>query len=227
MAKNKRPNIVAELGRPETAAETAARKAEGSRLYKQRKTVNNLVFSLLVTVGVVFMIYLMVPRETGDFPDRSVDVAAAAESSGASYPLAVPDVPDSWKAKRAALAIDGDVTFWQVHYTTENDAYATVVQAYTADGAPVPATWIATRLEEQQPTGSEQLGGVEWQVYDHQDRKADEVNMRFGLEGAIGTNTVLVFGTDDEATIRVLATQVTDSLAGLNEATTTTEEVTE
>lgn len=227
MAKNKRPNIVAELGRPETAAETAARKAEGSRLYKQRKTVNNLVFSLLVTVGVVFMIYLMVPRETGDFPDRSVNVAAAAESSGSSYSLAVPDVPDTWKAKRAALAIDGDVTFWQVHYTTENEAYATVVQAYTADGSPVPATWIATKLEEQQPTGSEQLGGVDWQVYDHQERKADEVNMRFGLEGVIGTNTVLVFGTDDEATIRVLATQVGESLADLNGDTTTTKEVTE
>ncbi|MGO2140084.1 MAG: DUF4245 family protein [Leucobacter sp.] len=227
MAKNKRPNIVAELGRPETAAETAARKAEGSRLYKQRKTVNNLVFSLLVTVGVVFIIYLMVPREPGDFPDRSVDVAAAAATSGASYELAVPAVPESWKAKRAALTIDGDVTVWQVHYTTENEAYATVVQAYTADGSPVPATWIAKKLEEQDPTGREQLGGVDWQVYDHQDRKADEVNMRFGLEGAIGTNTVLVFGTDDEATLRVLATQVSDSLAGLENSATATKEVTE
>lgn len=41
--KQKRPVIVAELGRPETASETASRKAEQSRLYKQRKTVNNQI----------------------------------------------------------------------------------------------------------------------------------------------------------------------------------------
>ncbi|KAM9861629.1 hypothetical protein ACI1US_02531 [Leucobacter sp. BZR 635] len=213
MAKQKRPNIVAELGRPETAAETAARKAEGTRLYKSRKTVNNLVFSLLVTVGLVFVIYLMVPRAPGDYADRSVDVAQAAETAGADYSLAVPDVPDTWKAKQASLTIDGGVTYWQIHYTTENQAYASVVQAYTADGEPVPAKWIANKLEDQDPTGTDQLGGIDWKVYDHQDRKADEVLLRFGLEGVVGTNSVLVYGTDDEATIRVLATQVADSLA--------------
>lgn len=213
MAKQKRRNIVAELGRPETAAETAARKAEGSRLYRSRKTVNNLVFSLLVTVGLVFVIYLMVPRGVGDYAERSVDVAQAAATAGADYTLAVPAVPDTWKAKQASLSINGGVTFWQIHYTTDNNAYATVVQAYTANGDPVPAKWIAGKLEEQQATGTEQLGGIDWQVYDHQNRKADQVNMRFGLAGTVETNSVLVYGTDDAATIRVLATQVGDSLA--------------
>lgn len=213
MAQQKRRNIVAELGRPETAAETAARKAEGTRLYKSRKTVNNLVFSLLVTVGLVFVIYLLVPRGVGDFADRSVDVAKAAESAGASYTLAVPAVPDTWKAKQATLTVDSGVTFWQILYTTENEAFASVVQAYTPDGEPVPAKWIAGKLEDQSPTGTEQLGGIDWKVYDHQDRKADKVNVRFGLEGAVGTNTLLVYGTDDASTIRVLATQVGESLA--------------
>lgn len=214
MAKQKRRSIVAELGRPETAAETAARKAEGTRLYKSRKTVNNLVFSLLVTVGLVFVIYLMVPRGTGDYVDRSIDVAKAAETAGSSYTLAVPAVPDTWKAKQATLSVDNGVTFWQIHYTTENEAYASVVQAYTPDGSPVPAKWIAGKLQNQDPTGAEQLGGVDWTVYDHQDRKAKEVLMRFGLEGTVGTNSVLVYGTDDAATIRVLGTQVGESLAG-------------
>lgn len=213
MAKQKRRNIVAELGRPETAAETAARKAEGTRLYKSRKTVNNLVFSLLVTVGLVFVIYLLVPRGVGDYADRSVDVAQAAEAAGASYTLAVPDVPDTWKAKQATLTVDSGVTYWQIHYTTENEAYASVVQAYTPDGDPVSAKWIAGKFEDQPPTGTEQLGGIDWNVYDHQDRKADKVNMRFGLEGAVGTNSVLVYGTDDASTIRVLATQVSESLS--------------
>jgi hypothetical protein len=44
--------VVAELGRPETPAETAARKAESSRLHRQRQTVNNLVYSLIATLGI-------------------------------------------------------------------------------------------------------------------------------------------------------------------------------
>ena len=213
MAKQKRRNIVAELGRPETAAETAARKAEGSRLYKSRKTVNNLVFSLLVTVGLVFVIYLMVPRGVGDFPDRSIDVAQAAASAGADRTLAVPAVPETWKAKQATLTTTKDVSVWQILYTTENEAFASVVQAYTSTGEPVSAKWISEKLDEQEPTGTEQLGGLDWTVYDHQDRKAEEVNMRFGLESLVGSDTVLVYGTDDAGTIRVLASQVGDALA--------------
>lgn len=214
MAK-KQPNIVAELGRPETPGETATRKAENSRLYRQRKTVNNLVFSLLVTVGVVFVIYLMVPRGVGDFEDRSVDVAQLAEQSGADRPLVVPDVPETWKAKQATLTAEDDgINFWQIHYTTEHGSYATVVQAYRTDGTPVAAEWIAEKLEGQDPTGTDQLGGIDWTVYDHPERRADHVNMRFGLTGESQDSTLLVYGTDDGGTIRVLATQVADSIAG-------------
>lgn len=209
----KRPNIVAELGRPETARETAARKAETSRLYRERKTVNNLVFSLLVTVGVVALIFLMVPRGTGDVESRSVDVAAEAQAAGADRPLVVPEVPDTWKAKQAKLTVDENITSWQINYNTDTGAYASVVQAYTKDGSPVPEQWISTKLEDQSATGTEALGGLDWTVYDHLDRKADEVNMRFGLQTASGDSTVLVFGTDSDSTIRVLATQVADSLA--------------
>ncbi|MGO3147725.1 MAG: DUF4245 family protein [Leucobacter sp.] len=211
MAK-KQPTIVAELGRPETQAETASRKAENSRLYRQRKTVNNLVFSLLVTVGLVFVIYLMVPRGVGDYEDRSVDVAKLAESAGADRPLAVPAVPDTWKAKQATLTSDEDVSYWQIHYTTENESYATVVQAFRLNGEPVPDEWIATKLEGQDATGAEVLGGIDWTVYEHPERRADQVNMRFGLEGEFADDTLLVYGTDDGGTIRVLATQVADSL---------------
>ena len=48
--------VVAELGRPETAEETAARKAENSRNHRSRQTVNNLVYSLLATLGIVVVI---------------------------------------------------------------------------------------------------------------------------------------------------------------------------
>ncbi|MBK0417849.1 DUF4245 domain-containing protein [Leucobacter sp. CSA1] len=208
--KQKQPAVVAELGRPETPAETAARKANDSRLYRQRKTVNNLVFSLLVSLGLVLVMVLVVPRGTGGFEDRSVDVAELAEQYAptAGRALLTPDVPEGWKARQAEVRGSDGVTYWQINYTTADEQYAAVVQAFTADGSPVNETWIAEQLERRDATGAEGLGGLEWTVYDHSDRNPDETNVLFGMQGVSGENTLLVYGTDAPGTLRALAAEV-------------------
>lgn len=222
--KNKPPVVVAELGRPETTAETAARKARDSRLYRQRKTVNNLVFSLLVTLGLVLVMWLMVPRGVGGFEDHTVNVSelATEASPSAGRTLAAPAVGDDWKAKQALLRSGSGVTSWQINYTTADEAYAAVTQGFTASGEPVPELWISQQLEQQAPTGTEQIGGIDWIVYDHPDRKAEESNMLFGLQGSWGNDTILVYGTDSPATLRVLAAQVAESLGTPDGAAATT-----
>lgn len=215
-SKPKPPVIVAELGRPETAEETAARKARDSRLYKQRKTVNNLVLSLLVSLGLVLVIVLAVPRGTGSWNDHSVDVAEAAAAAAAStgVTLVAPEVPDTWKAKQAEIrdAASGDIRYWYIGYTTENNAYAAVVQAFTTTGAAVDATWIGQQLEGLDPTGSESLGGLRWEIYDYPERSADTSNVRFAARTELSGTTILVFGTDTSAVLRTLTVAVADAL---------------
>lgn len=229
MAKQKPPVIVAELGRPETRAETAARKANDSRLYRSRKTVNNLVFSLIVSVGVMVLIALMATGLIGGknvFGEQDLNVQQLAQESagGAGRQLAAPATPEGWKAKQALLGTSGGVIYWRVDYTTSSHAYVAVVQAFTADGSPVSEKWISTQLEQQKPTGSETLGGISWVVYDHPDRDPDSSNLRFGLSadvpsadltgsGQDAINNLLVYGTDDPGVIRAFATQVADSLS--------------
>lgn len=211
--KQRQPAIVAGLGRPETPEETAARKANDSRLYRQRKTVNNLVYSLIISLGLVVFIVLMAPGLTGGknvFEEYSADVAeeAVTASATAGRPLIAPEPGEGWKAKHAGLRTVDGITSWQVDFTTAAGAYAAVVQAFTADGAPVAPEWIAKQLEEQAPTGAEQLAGVDWVVYDHTDRSADSANMLFGLQSEIEGETFLVYGTDSPETLRALAAQV-------------------
>lgn len=217
--KKKRPVIVAELGRPETASETAARKAEQSRLYKQRKTVNNLVFSLLVSVGLMIVIVLIVPRGTDQWSDHRVNVAEAAASNEVNSlrPLIAPQVPESWKAKQAVLRSEqgSDILYWYVGYTTENQAYAAINQAFTKNGDPVNETWVSQQLEAQQPTGTERIGDLEWTVYDHPNRDADKSNVLFALETQVGSNTLLVYGTDRPEVLRTLAADVASQVASL------------
>ena len=222
----KPPVVVAELGRPETASETAARKAEQSRLYKQRKTVNNLVLSLLVSLALMIVMVLIVPRGTDQWSQHSVNVAEAAgqNSEVVGLPLVAPELPATWKAKQAALRSDkgSDILAWQISYTTENEAYAAVVQAFTRSGELVNDTWIGTQLEGQQPTGVEALGGLEWTVYDHPKRNPDEANMVFGLRAQLGATTLLVYGTDRPEVLRTLAAQLAEQARGLGLAETGT-----
>lgn len=217
--KQKPPVIVAELGRPETPRETSARKAEQTRLYKQRKTVNNLVFSLLVTVALVIVMVLIVPRGTDQWSDYSVDVAAAAEQNtpSAGQPLVAPAVPESWKAKQAVIRSEknSDILAWYIGYTTENQSYAAVTQAFTTTGDPVNETWVSQQLENQDPTGTEVIGGIEWTVYDHPNRSADEANVIFGLQAQVGATTLLVYGTDRPEVLRTLAAEVAAQAHGL------------
>ena len=217
--KQKPPVVVAELGRPETSAETATRKAEQSRLYKQRKTVNNLVFSLLVSVALMIVIVLIVPRGTDQWSSHSVNVAEAAaqNEANAARPLVAPNVADSWKAKQAVLRAEkgSDILYWYVGYTTENEAYAAVEQAFTKTGEPVNETWISGRLEAQQATGSERIGGLEWAVYDHPKRKAEESNVIFAMQTQVGNNTLLVYGTDRPEVLRTLAAEVASQASAL------------
>lgn len=215
MAKQqKRPVEVAELGRPETAEETAARKARDSRLYRQRKTVNNLVFSLLVSLGLVLIIVLIVPRGTDTWSEHSVNVEEIASQNAASagVQLVAPEVPDGWLAKQAEIrrSTSGDISYWYIGYTTASGAYAAVVQAYTDSDAPVDELWIAQQLESQAATGTDSFGGAEWTVYDHQDRNADSANMLYGLQTELGRAVILVYGTDTAEAIRELAASAVD-----------------
>lgn len=216
MAKKQRnPRVVAELGRPETPAETAARKAKDSRLYRERKTVNNLVYSLLVSLALVAVIIMLVPRGTGGFSDVDVDVPtlAAQATPSAGVELVAPEVPEGWKAKQAQLrhSQTDNLTYWLISYTTADEQYASVMQAFTADDSPVSGRWVSDQLEGQDATGSEHLGGADWTVYDHTTRDPDAANMLFGLETATDEFTLLVSGTESPANLRALAASIIDS----------------
>ncbi|MBF4463431.1 MULTISPECIES: DUF4245 domain-containing protein [unclassified Rathayibacter] len=205
MSRSTPPRVVAELGRPETPAEAAARKAENSRLYRQRKTVNNLVFSLLATVGLVAIIVLLVPR--GDGPQRvAVDVPLVASQVqlGRAQTLAVPLMPAGWSANAAEQREDGGVAYWYVGLLTPRAGYVGLSQGFDADDA-----WVASQLDRVAATGVEEIDGRQWTVYDRRDSGAAAGNTPYALETAAGSSTYLVYGTADVDEIR----QVVDAIS--------------
>lgn len=212
MAKG--PRIVAELGRPETPDETAARKAASSRVYRSSQTARNLIAALIVTIAVVAVIVLGVPR--GSVPERpAIDVAAVAAdvSPAIGRDLVVPDVPDAWRVNKAELAGD-DVRTWEVVYAPES-GYVNVQQGFDAD-----AGWASRQISGARATTVERLGDVDWDVFEIND-PARFGNISYALSTTAGTDTILVYGGGavDAETVRDAARGLAPQIADLQKET--------
>jgi len=200
------PRIVAELGRPETPDETAARKAESSRIYRSSQTFRNLIAALIVTVAVVAVVYFGVPRGTP--PEQPpVDVAAAAAEVSASLDrtVIVPEVPESWRAN-AARVEDGA---WTVVYAPQK-GFVRIAQGFDA-----PDGWTSTLLSGFAPTASTTVDGIAWDVYD----LPGDNGIGYALATDAGADTIVVYGSMSAETAETAASGLTAQIRTLREET--------
>jgi len=204
--KDSRP-VVAELGRPETPEETAARKAETSRLHRANQTTLNLVAALVVCLGVVLLIVLVVVRPD-PAPREPIDYAAIAEQAQPSVdePLVSPSLPDDWSANSATMQTKAGVTSWYIGLITPSTQFIGVRQGIDAD-----PTWLANQLDFARGSGAIDIDGVTWQLYDNRDRD-DAGNLAYVMTAEHGASTVVLFGTAPDSEFETLAASVSAEL---------------
>jgi hypothetical protein len=205
----KDPRVVAELGRPETPDEAAARKAASSRRHRENRTFTNLLAAIVVCLGVVVVMVLVVVRPP--MPEREpIDVAAAAEGSQivAHEPLIVPELPEGWGSNAAEIRTGADdIVTWHVGYITPAEQYVFLQQAIDAN-----RTWLVTATDSATPTGERTIDGVSWVEYD-QRAIEDPGNLAYVLTTEHGASTVVVGGTADDAELQLFAEAVSAQLA--------------
>lgn len=204
------PRVVAELGRPETPDEAAARKAESSRIYRASQNTRNLIAALLVTLIVVAVIIFAVPR--GEMPEPDpIDVAATAQDLSATEGRIVlaPDVPADWRVNLAR--VEGDaVRAWTIVYVPNEDAgFLRVAQGFDADAA-----WPARVLSGAAVADEVTIGGVRWERYDIPD-PSRAGNVTGALSTQAGDDIVLVYGSADAAALELAAASVADQVRDL------------
>ncbi|PFG31748.1 DUF4245 domain-containing protein [Paramicrobacterium agarici] len=206
--QQKPPRVVAELGRPETPEETAARKAEDSRKYRSRKTVSNLVYSLLATLGLVLVIVLIVPRsDTSLLPDVDYHAAAADAQEVRDEVILDPELPDDWTSNGAKLSIVDDpaISDWYIGLITPDEQFIGIRQGFDAN-----ATWQSQQLDDSLADSTITIDGVTWTVYDNRDGQSssDNGNIEYALATEAGTSTILIFGTAETSDFRTVAEAV-------------------
>ncbi|TFC90994.1 MULTISPECIES: DUF4245 domain-containing protein [Cryobacterium] len=210
-AAKRAPRIVAELGRPETPSETTSRLAENSRKYRSHKTVNNLVLSLLATLGMVFVLVLIVPRSEAPL-NRAVDFAAVAEQVqiGIDEPLLVPELPADWTANSAQWRAGGTdkIPSWNIGLLTPANEYIGLTQALGAN-----PSWLANELNDTAASGTVTIAGVTWDVHRNPEPEKDRGNFESALVTAAGDSTYLLVGTADDDELAALAEVLAEQIS--------------
>jgi len=196
---------------PQSADDVAAEKAERSRAYRASQTTRNLVAAMLVTLAVVFVIVLAVPRGE-PAPRPPIDVAAVAEGVEDTYdrPVLVAEVPDTWRVNGARVDADTIVT-WEVIYVPDENSFLRLAQGFDAD-----ETWAAQVLKGAAPTGTEAIDGLSWDRYEIADpSRSGNVSYALGIQA--GPDHVLVYGSADAEATAVVAQSLTEQIRALQE----------
>ncbi|MEV4774172.1 DUF4245 family protein [Microbacterium sp. LWH12-1.2] len=210
---SKPPPIVAELGRPETPDETAARKAASSKTYRSSQNVRNLVAALLVTLAIVAVIIFAVPRGEPVAAER-IDVAGIAENveSTLESPVIVPELGKFWRVNAAELQ-SGETVVWNVTLAPaaqDERGFIRLAQAFDAD-----SSWAPQRLNGIAPTDTVRIGGLEWDVFGIGDSAKDNVSYAIGTQA--GDDYVLLYGSMSAETTTDLAESIVPQIRALSE----------
>lgn len=205
-ANNDRP-IVAELGRPETPEETAARKAENTRKHRANQTMRNLIGATVASLGIVLFLVLVVVRP-GPSTVEEIDYRAiAGDAQGESAaPLLAPDLPPDWTANAARFGTTAEVPTWYVGFVTPQTQFIALNQGIDAN-----PTWQGAVLEGADPTGDTTIDGIRWTVFDQRDDD-DPGNFAYSMAAELDGSTVLLHGTAETAEFEALATAIAAEL---------------
>ncbi|WP_378227129.1 DUF4245 domain-containing protein [Angustibacter luteus] len=141
------------------AAELAAHK----RLRRARAPWTSMVLSLLVVVGIAFVLVLIVPRVNQvTQPPVDVPLGARAAASQVEFTPSVPvGLPDGWRATSVRTTRStAQVVTWHAGYQTPQQQYAALEQ-----GKDAPDEWLSQQTNRAPKVGTQQIDGETWQRY--------------------------------------------------------------
>ena len=189
--------------------------SDASRERRAKQTVNNLIYSLLVTAGIVLVMVMITPRPSQSLlkPVDYVAVAKqASESSGA--PVVAPKLLGKgwysnsayWRTKNA----DG-VDTWSVGFVGPNNQYLAITQGFKTN-----PTWSVLQLKGCLPQGARVIGGRTFTVWkstvQNNPRQSHDYSLVTDITTKTGTDQVIVYGTAGYAQLNRLAALVARQL---------------
>lgn len=193
-----------------TESQTDASDAAKKRRAKQ--TLNNLLLSLLATSGLVLLLVLAVPRDDSnriqpvDYKSVAADVVDAE-----GLPVIVPKLPsDGWWSNSArwnAKPTDG-VKNWYVGFVGPKNQYIGLTQAFDSN-----PTWLAFYLKGDVPTGTTEIAGTKWIVYETTEMHDPVKTKDYALVTEVNKDQILLYGTASKTEFEQFASKLAQKIS--------------
>lgn len=202
---------------PEESQETPAPVADSTQesvkpqiTEKQAARINaparNMVISMIVMIALLVPFLMLAPQltNTKNFYEPDVDLHGAAYNAGqeAKFPVATPQV-EGWTynfARWNSGQADG-IDFWNTGLVTKEQNFIDLTQAKDTN-----PTWVANKVENAPIAGTQEIGGVEWEIRTLTDPKEDKTTSSY--IGELDGTTVILKGEANPQEFEQLAQAV-------------------
>lgn len=176
--------------------------------HRAKQTVRNLVFSLLVTLGLTVAIVMAVPRDDSNRIQK-IDYVSIAGETQQSLGLQVlaPAIPNEWWSNGARLETTLGVETWYIGFVTQDNQYIGLTQAFESN-----PSWLANQLQGNWQDGSMEIEGRSWEIWPTLSPKVPAGTKEYALVHNYESSSVVIYGTADEAQFRLLATAISKEL---------------
>lgn len=186
---------------------------ERAKKRRAKQTQNNLILSLLACLGMVAVIFLAVPRPTTSLiPHVDYQTVASQAASTSGLPVVAPSLPTkNWYSNAArftAKPADG-VANWYVGFVGPKSEYLGLTQGFEAN-----PTWTTLQLQGDVPTGTAEIGGTKWVVWQATTKSDPAKSRDYALVADIAASgdkpaqQFIVFGTASKAQLKSFAQSV-------------------
>lgn len=175
---------------------------------RAKQTVRNLVLSMLVTLGVVLLIVLGVPRDDSN-RIAAVDYVQIAQEAEVAIgeDLIVPEIPDNWWSNSARLQTEFGVDAWYVGFVTEDNQYIGLSHAFESN-----ASWEALSLQGNWLETEVVIEGATWEVWPTLTPSNPPGTKEYAMLHRFGSEAVVIYGTASQEDFEILAAEIANQI---------------
>lgn len=175
---------------------------------RAKQTIRNLILSMLVTLGVVLLIVLGVPRDDSN-RIAQVDYQQIAQEAAASVsqaPLA-PNIPDDWWSNSARLQTEFGVSAWYVGFVTDDNQYLGLSHAFESN-----PSWEALSLQGNWLESEVEISGLTWEIWPTLTPSSPPGTKELAMLHRFDGEAVVIYGTASRADFELLASEIAKQL---------------
>ena len=182
--------------------------SDSAAKHRAKQTVRNLMFSLLVSVGLVSAMVLGLPRDDSNRlnPVAYLQIAEEAKAS-VNKEILAPAIPADWWSNGARLENELDVQSWYLGFVTPDNQFIGMSQAFESN-----PSWLALTLQGNWQDGEVSVEGKTWQIWPTLTPSNPPGTKEYAMVHEFGGSAVVIYGTAKKEDFLQLAAEISKQL---------------